>query len=137
MISTVSIRTRRAGFMARLLASCLGDLAAYRDGLVRDLRALVADGLAASLVAAVALSQLADAATTTLALADNWQESNPLSQAVIVRWGVAGLMVEKVVITTVVVVNMARIRGRTGRALGLLAALIGLGAVAWNLHVIG
>ena len=49
----------------------------------------------------------------------------------------AWLLTEKVVIATVVAVNMARLRGRAAKALGFLAVLIGFGAVAWNLHVIG
>ena len=137
MITTVSLRTQRAGFMARLWMSCRGDLAAYRDGLAGDFRTLTADAIAAWLVAAVVVSQLADAASTMLALANNWPEGNPLSAAVITRWGVPGLLTEKVVIATVVAVNMARLRGRTARALGFLAVLIGFGAVVWNLHVIG
>jgi uncharacterized membrane protein len=45
------------------------------------------------------------------------------------------LLVEKVVIASVVVFNMARLRGRSARVLGLLAVLVGLAAVVWNLHV--
>jgi hypothetical protein len=123
--------------MARLWMSCCGDLAAYVDGLIRDFRALTADLVAAWLLVAVLVSQLADAASTMLALANNWPEGNPLSAVVIARWGVPGLLTEKVVIATVVAVNMARLRGRAARALGFLAVLIGFGAVVWNLHVIG
>jgi len=137
VISTVSLPRRRAGFVSRLLASCRGDLAAYRDGLLRDLRALAADQVLAWLAWAVAVSQLADAASTVLALSSNWAEANPLSAAVIGRWGVGGLLVEKVVIATVVVFNMARLRGRSARALAVLATLVGVAAVVWNLHVIG
>ena len=137
MITTVGLQTQRAGFLARLSISCEGDLAAYGDGLVRDFRALTTDLVAAWLLVAVVVSQLADAASTMLALANNWPEGNPLSATVIARWGVPGLLTEKVVIATVVAVNMARLRGRTGRALGFLAVLIGFGAVAWNLHVVG
>ena len=137
MITSVSLPTQRAGFMARLWTSSFGDLAAYVDGLIGDFRALTSDLVAAWLVVGVLVSQLADAASTMLALANNWPEGNPLSAAVINRWGVPGLLIEKVVIATVVAVNMARLRGRTGRALGFLAVLIGFGAVVWNLHVIG
>jgi hypothetical protein len=137
VITTVSLRNQRAGFMARLWMSCCADLVVYADGLIGDLRALTADMVAAWLVVAVLVAQLADAASTMLALANNWSEGNPLSAAVIARWGVPGLLTEKVVIATVVAVNMARLRGRTGRVLGFLAVLIGFGAVAWNLHVIG
>ncbi|MGA3185127.1 MAG: DUF5658 family protein [Candidatus Dormibacteria bacterium] len=137
MITTASLRTQRAGFTARLWMSCRGDLAAYGDGVIGDFRTLTADAIAAWLVVAVVVSQLADAASTMLALANNWPEGNPLSASVIARWGVPGLLTEKVVIATVVVVNMARLRGRTGKVLGFLAVLIGFGAVVWNLHVIG
>ena len=137
MITTVGLQTQRAGFLARLSISCEGDLAAYGDGLVRDFRALTTDLVAAWLLVAVVVSQLADAASTMLALANNWPEGNPLSATVIARWGVPGLLTEKVVIATVVAVNMARLRGRVARALGFLAVLIGFGAVVWNLHVIG
>ena len=122
MITTVSLQTQRAGFLARLWMSCCGDLAAYGNGLIRDFGALTADLVAAWLLVAVLVSQLADATSTMLALANNWPEGNPLSA---------------VVIATVVAVNMARLRGRAARALGFLAVLIGFGAVAWNLHVIG
>ena len=121
--------------MSRLLISCRGDLATYRDGLIRDLQALAANSLAAWLAAAVAVSQLADAVTTVVALANSWPEQNPISAAVIARWGVGGLLAEKVVIATTVVFNMARLRGRSARWLGLLAVLVGLAAVVWNLHV--
>jgi hypothetical protein len=121
--------------MSRLVISCCGDLATYRDGLIRDLSALAADSLAAWLAVAVAVAQLADAATTVVALANRWPEQNPISAAVIARWGVGGLLGEKVVIATIVVFNMARLRGRSARLLGLLAVLIGLAAVVWNLHV--
>ena len=137
MITTVGLQTQRAGFLARLSISCEGDLAAYGDGLVRDFRALTTDLVAAWLLVAVVVSQLADAASTMLALANNWPEGNPLSATVIARWGVPGLLTEKVVIATVVAVNMARLRGRAARALGFLAVLIGFGAVVWNLHVVG
>ena len=137
MITTVGLQTQRAGFLARLSISCEGDLAAYGDGLVRDFRALTTDLVAAWLLVAVVVSQLADAASTMLALANNWPEGNPLSATVIARWGVPGLLTEKGVIATVVAVNMARLRGRAARALGFLAVLIGFGAVVWNLHVIG
>ena len=137
MITTVGLQTQRAGFLARFWISCGGDLAAYGDGLVRDFRALSTDLVAAWLLVAVVVSQLADAASTMLALANNWPEGNPLSATVIARWGVPGLLTEKVVIASVVAVNMARLRGRAARALGFLAVLIGFGAVAWNLHVIG
>ena len=137
MITTVSLQTQRAGFLARLWMSCCGDLTAYGNGLIRDFGALTADLVAAWLLVAVLVSQLADATSTMLALANNWPEGNPLSAVVIARWGVPGLLTEKVVIATVVAVNMARLRGRAARALGFLAVLIGFGAVAWNLHVIG
>ena len=137
VITTVNLRTRRAGFPSRLWTSCRGDLSAYANGLIGDFRTLTADLVAAWLVLAVLVSQLLDAASTMLALANNWPEGNPLSATVIARWGVPGLLTEKVVIATVVAVNMARLRGRTGRALGFLAVLIGFGAVVWNLHVIG
>jgi hypothetical protein len=137
VITTASLQTQRAGFLARLWTSCCGDLATYGDGLIRDFGALTADLVAVWLLAAVLVSQLSDAATTMLALANNWSEGNPLSAGVITRWGVPGLLTEKVVIAAVVAVNMARLRGRAARALGFLAVLIGFGAVAWNLHVIG
>jgi hypothetical protein len=137
VIGTVSLHPQRASFLPRLLASCRGDLAAYRDGLVRDLRALAADQVAVWLVWTVVVSQLADAASTVLALANSQPEANPLSAAVIGRWGIPGLLLEKVVIAAVVIFNMVRLRGRIARALGLLAALIGFAAVVWNLHVIG
>jgi hypothetical protein len=137
VITTVSLPNQRAGFVARLWMSCRGDLTAYAEGLIGDFGALTADLVAAWLLVGVLVSQLADAASTMLALANNWPEGNPLSAAVIARWGVPGLLTEKVVIATVVAVNMARLRGRTGRALGFLAVLIGFGAVVWNLHVIG
>jgi hypothetical protein len=137
VITTVSLQTPRAGFVARLWMSCWSDLTAYGDGLIRDFRALTADLVAAWVLVAVLVSQLADAASTMLALANNWPEGNPLSAVVIARWGVPGLLTEKVVIATVVAVNMARLRGRAARALGFLAVLIGFGAVVWNLHVIG
>ncbi len=137
VIRTVSLRPQRASFLARLLASCGGDVAAYRDGLLRDLRALAEDQAAAWLAWVVVVSQLADAASTVMALANHWSEANPLSAAVIGRWGLSGLLVEKAAIATVVVVNMARLRGWSARALGVLAALVGLAAVVWNLHVIG
>ena len=135
VISTVSLHPQRPGFMSRLLISCGGDLATYRDGLIRDLQALATDSLAAWLAAAVAVSQLADAVTTMVALANSWPEQNPISAAVIARWGVAGLLVEKVLIATTVLFNMARLRGRSARLLGLLAVLAGFAAVVWNLHV--
>lgn len=135
MISTVTLNPQRPGFMSRLLISCCADLANYRDGLSRDLQALAANSLAAWLAIAVAVSQLADAGTTVVALANSWPEQNPISAAVIARWGVGGLIAEKVVIATTVVFNMARLRGRSARLLGLLAVLIGVAAVVWNLHV--
>jgi hypothetical protein len=137
VITTVTLRARRAGFLSRLWMSCWGDLAAYAKGLIGDFGALSTDLMATGLVLAVVVSQLLDAASTMLALANNWPEGNPLSAAVIARWGVPGLLTEKAVIAAVVVVNMARLRGRTGRALGIVAVLIGVGAVVWNLHVIG
>lgn len=137
MISTVSLQTQRAGFVSRLWMSCCGDLSGYAARLIGDFRSLTADLVATWLLLAVVVSQLADAASTMLALANNWPEGNPLSADVIARWGVPGLLTEKIVIATVVAVNMARLRGRTARALGLLAVLIGFGAVIWNLHVIG
>jgi hypothetical protein len=137
VITTASLQPERAGFAARLWTSCRGDLVAYVDGLTADFRTLTADAVAAWLVTAVVVSQLADAASTMLALANNWPEGNPLSAAVIARWGVAGLLTEKVVIASVVAINMARLRGRTAKVLGFLAVLIGFGAVVWNLHVIG
>jgi hypothetical protein len=121
--------------VARLVKSCCSDLAAYRDGLICDVRAFAADQVAVWLAVVVLVSQLADATTTLLALANNWPEQNPISAAVIGRWGVAGLLAEKVMIAATVVFNMARLRGRSGRALGLLAALVGFAAVVWNLHV--
>jgi len=135
VISTVSLHPQGSGFMSRLLNSCGRDLAAYRDGVIRDLRALAADSLAAWLAFAVAASQLADAATTVVALANRWPEQNPISAAVIARWGVGGLLVEKLAIAVTVIFNMARLRGRSARFLGLLALLVGVAAVAWNLHV--
>jgi hypothetical protein len=137
VIRTVSLRPQRASFLARLLASCRGDLATYGWGLLRDLRALGADPVAVWLGWSVVLGQLADAASTVTALAGSGAEANPLSAAVIGGWGVPGLLVEKAVIAAVVVFNMARLRGRSARALGVLATLIGLLAVVWNLHVIG
>lgn len=137
VITTVTLRTRRSRFGSRLWMSCRGDVAAYAQGLIADFGALRADLLATWLVMAVAVSQLADAGSTVVALANNWPEGNPLSAGVIARWGLPGLLTEKVVIATVVAVNMARLKGRTGRALGFLAVLIGCGAVVWNLHVIG
>jgi hypothetical protein len=137
VINTVSLQTQRAGFVSRLWTSCCGDLADYATGLIVDFRSLTADLVTAGLVLAVLVSQLADAASTMLALANNWPEGNPLSAAVIARGGVPGLLTEKIVIATVVAVNMARLRGRSAKALGLLAVLIGFGAVIWNLHVIG
>ncbi len=135
MISTVSLHPQRPGFMSRLLTSCCGDLTSYRDGVIRDLQVLAANSLAAWLAVAVAVSQLADLATTVVALANNWPEQNPISAAVIARWGMGGLLAEKVVIATTVVFNMARLRGRSARLLGLVAFLVGFAAVAWNLHV--
>jgi hypothetical protein len=135
VISTVSLHRPRSGFISRLVTSCGGDLAGYRDGLIRDLEGLAADSLAAWLAVAVAVSQLADATTTVVALANSWPEQNPISAAVIARWGVGGLLAEKVVIATTVIFNMARLRGRSARWLGLLAVLVGLAAVVWNLHV--
>ena len=135
MISTVSIRPQPSSFMTRLWLSCWADVVAYRDGILRDFGALAADAAAVWLAVAVVVSQLADAATTVAALANNWPEQNPVSAAVIGRWGVPGLLVEKVVIASVVVFNMARLRGRSARVLGLLAVLVGLAAVVWNLHV--
>jgi len=137
VIGTVSLHPQKASFRSRLLTSCGGDLAAYGDGLIRDLRALAADQAAVWLAWVVVVSQLADAASTVLALSSNWPEANPLSAAVIGRWGVPGLLVEKVVIAGVVVFNMARLRGWSARALGVLATLVGVAAVVWNLHVIG
>jgi len=136
VVSTVSLHSQRPGFLSRLLISCAADLAGYRDGLIRDLQALAADSLAAWLAVAVAVSQLADASTTVVALANSQPEQNPVSAAVIARWGVGGLLAEKLAIATVVVFNMARLRGRGARILGLLAVLIGFAAVVWNLHVI-
>lgn len=135
VISTVSLHRRRPGFVSRLLTSCGGDLVGYRDGLIRDLQALAANSMAAWLAVAVAVSQLADAATTLVALANHWPEQNPISAAVIARWGVGGLLAEKVVIAATVTFNMARLRGRSARWLGLLAILVGFAAVVWNLHV--
>jgi len=137
VISTVSIHSPRSGFMSRLLLSCWGDLAAYGEGLRRDLCALAADQVGLWLALAAVVSQLADAVTTMLALANNWPEANPISASVISRWGVSGLVVEKGVIATALVVNMARLRGRAAQVLGLLAALVGFAAVIWNLHVLG
>jgi hypothetical protein len=135
VISTVSLSPRRAGFLARLTRSCRDDLGAYRDGVIRDLRSLAADAVTAWLAVAVLLSQFGDATSTVLALANNWPEQNPLSAAVIARWGMPGLFLEKVAIIITVVFNMARLRGRSARVLGLLAVLVGVAAVVWNLHV--
>ena len=137
MISSVAIRSPRKSLLARLVASIAGDIAAYRDGLVSDLRGLLGDAVSAGFATLVVLSQLVDALTTLVALANNGAERNPLSAAVISHWGLLGLLGEKVMISCVVVVNMARLRGRSGRALGLVAAVIGISAAVWNLHVIG
>lgn len=137
MISSVAIRSPRNSLLARLVGSVAGDIAAYRDRLVGDLHGLLTDSMSAGIAALAVVSQLVDALTTLVALANNGAEGNPLSAAVIGHWGVPGLLAEKVMISSVVVVNMARLRGRSGRALGLLAAFIGFAAVVWNLHVTG
>lgn len=136
MIGTVTLRSRRPGLAVRLLQSCGADLAAYAAGLSADLRALAADAVAWYLAGLVLVSQLVDAISTVVALANNLPEGNPLSAAVISRWGQPGLFVEKLVISTVVVWNMARLRGRSARVLGVGAAIAGFLAAAWNLHLI-
>lgn len=135
MISTVTIRSRRPGFAARLLQSCRDDLVGYTGGLVADLRHLAADAVTWYLAGFVLVSQLVDATSTMVALANNLPEGNPLSAAVISGWGLPGLFVEKLVISTVVVWNMARLRGRSAGALGACAAVLGFAAAAWNLHL--
>jgi len=136
LISTVSISTRQAGVPSRLLRGVRNDVIAYRSGVLADLRSLATDSVAWYLAVVVVLSQVVDALSTLLALAINLPEANPLSAAVIQRWGVPGLLGEKVVIASVVVWNMARLRGRGAWALGVLAALIGFAAAAWNVHLL-
>ena len=135
LIGTVDLRSPRTVIPGRLLRGVRSDVAAYRDGLRADLRALAADSVAWYLAVVVLLSQLVDALSTVMALASNLPEGNPLSAAVIARWGVPGLFAEKVVIVSVVVWNMARLRGRSAWALGSFAAVIGFAAAAWNLHL--
>jgi hypothetical protein len=135
VISTVSLRPQIASFPTRLLTSCWADIAGYAHGVIRDFGALAADTATSWLALSVVVSQLADATTTVAALANNLPEQNPISAAVIGRWGIPGLFIEKAVVASVVVFNMARLRGRGARALGLLAVLVGLAAVVWNLHV--
>jgi hypothetical protein len=134
VISTITVRPGRSSFLQRLILSSCSDLAAYRAGVAEDFRALAADVVAAPIAAAVVLSQLVDALTTLLALSNNSPEGNPISAAVIASWGVPGLLLEKAVVSVVVVFNMARLRGRSSRWLGVLAVLVGLAAAAWNLH---
>ena len=134
MINTAAVRPGRSSFLHRLIRSSESDLAAYRAGIVDDFHALTADVVAAPIAAAVILSQLVDALTTLLALSNNSPEGNPISAAVIASWGVPGLLIEKAVISVVVVFNMARLRGRSSRWLGVLAILVGFAAAAWNLH---
>ncbi|HXZ98880.1 MAG TPA: DUF5658 family protein [Candidatus Binatia bacterium] len=137
MISTVSLVPQRSGILLRLLQSCRGDAAAYGRELIADLRGLAADTVAWHLAALAIVSQVADALTTMIALANNAPEGNPLTAAVLVHWGVAGLLAEKVVISAVVLVNMARLRGRSAWALGAIAILVGFGAAAWNFAIAG
>jgi hypothetical protein len=134
VINTGVARPGRSSFLARLIRSSQADLADYWTGVVQDFRVLAADAVAAPIAAAVILSQLVDALTTLFALANNSPEGNPISAAVIASWGVPGLLIEKAVISVVVVFNMARLRGRSSRWLGVLAVVVGFAAAAWNLH---
>jgi hypothetical protein len=128
---------RRRQVARRLMESCVVDLVAYRRGLAADVSVLAGDAVAVALALVVILSQLVDAGSTMLALTNNWTEANPLSAAVIARWGVPGLLAEKLMIASAVLLNMARLRGRSARALGAIAAVIGLGAAVWNLSLLG
>lgn len=136
MISTVSLPSRRSGVMPRLVHGFAADLAAYRAARLADLRALAVDSVAWYLAVAVLVSQLADALTTLLALANNAAEGNLLTATVIERWGLPGLLFEKTVISGVVIWNMARLRGRSAWALGLVAGCVGFAAAGWNLHLL-
>jgi hypothetical protein len=134
VISIAVARPGRSSFLARLVRSSGSDLADYWTGIADDFHTLATDLVAAPIAAAVILSQVVDALTTLLALANNSPEGNPISAAVIASWGVPGLLIEKAVISVVVVFNMARLRGRSSRWLGALAVLVGFAAAAWNLH---
>jgi hypothetical protein len=136
VISTVSLPSRRAGVTPRLVHGFAADLAAYRAARLADLRALAVDSTAWYLAVAVLVSQLADAVSTMVALANNAAEGNLLTATVIERWGLPGLLFEKTVITGVVIWNMARLRGRGAWALGLVAGLVGFAAAGWNLHLL-
>jgi hypothetical protein len=137
LISSISLRQQRPSVAARLWTGCRADASAYLHGLRHDLGGLAADTAAWYLAVTVLVSQLVDALSTILALANNWPEANPVSAAVIAQWGVAGLLIQKLVIVAVVVVNMARLRGRGAKALGFAAVLIGFAAAAWNIHLLG
>jgi hypothetical protein len=137
VISSISLpQRRRHGVAGRLLSEVGADLTTFRRGLLRDLRALAVDTVAWYAAVAVLVSQFLDALTTVIALANNSPEANPLTAAMIARWGLPGLVCEKAVISTVVVWNMARLRGRGAVALGLCASLVGVAAAAWNLHLV-
>ncbi len=122
--------------MPQLVHGFAAELVAHGAARLADLRALAANSVAWYLAVAVLVSQLADAASTMLALANNAAEGNLLTATVIERWGLPGLLFEKTVITGVVIWNMARLRGRSAWALGTVAGCIGFAAAGWNLHLL-
>lgn len=91
--------------------------------LARDLRRLARNQTVCALLLYGLAMHMLDVVTTAAGIDRGRVELNPLSAGVISVWGISGLIAEKLLISVIVVINIARLSRRTAIAAASICAV--------------